>query len=123
MNRDKWVFQITPDKLLAATKARVEHHTKRLEFWRGCKESTLAELKDKGLSVADSQAAGTSNTRYGALVVVDPTYQRQLNESHSKIGEHHQHVVTYSGWVEVLSANPRPSYDLNADDYLFFFGK
>jgi hypothetical protein len=55
-------------------------------------------------------------------VMVRADLQSRLTECHRKIQEHHNKVNDYHGWVCVLEANQQ-TLNLNADDYLFFFGE
>lgn len=125
MKRDEWIFDFPATKLAAAAKAKLDHHDERLKFWQAAKEKTLAEIKEKGITVSDSQSDSSSNIQrgYHAQIMVDQTYQRQLNESANKIESHRDKVREYTGWVQVLEANQDRTYSLEADDYLFFFGK
>jgi hypothetical protein len=130
MQRDKWEFQYTSKQLLDAAKSKVDFHTARLGVWETRKKQVVEETKEKGLTVEQTEVMGygdaMSNTRhsgYSPQIMVNAVYQRQLNEAVSKIGEHHQKLSEYESWAEVLSGNKDRTYELNAEDYLFFFGK
>lgn len=127
MKRDEWVFELKSEQLAAAARAKVEHHTGRLEFWQQAQAKVMEEVKAKGLSVEASLAGfdygSNVSSRATPQIMVDQTYQRQLSEAHTKIIEHRKKVSEFKGWVQVLEANGGRTYPLNADDYLFFFGK
>jgi hypothetical protein len=126
MKRNEWTFELKTEQLLDAATAKVAHHTQRLEFWRGAEESVMKEVREKGISVEQSLAGANYSNKspgYGPQIVIDETYQRKLNEASTKIREHTQKVSEYDGWCQVLTANTGRTYQLNADDYLYFFGK
>lgn len=126
MQRDKWTFDLTAAELTKAAEAKRVFHAERLEFWNAAQEKVMADVKEKGLDVEEGIGAMHSNvTRgyHGAQIVIDSTYQRQLNECFEKIEEHRTKLSEYVGWVQVLNANNSRTYSLNADDYLYFFGK
>lgn len=125
MQRDKWTFDLPAADLTKAAESKRTHHAERFEFWNSAQEKVMAEVKEKGLEVQEGLGGGSNVTsRYsGAQIVIDGTYQRKLNECFEKIEEHRRKLSEYSGWVQVLSANASRTYNLNADDYLYFFGK
>jgi hypothetical protein len=125
MKRNEWSFDITAEKLAAAAGAKQEFHTGRLNFWKSAQDKVMAEVKEKGISIEESAAGANYSNKsgYGPEIVVDNTFQRRLAETTTKIREHTTKVSEYDGWVQVLAANAGRTYPLNADDYLFFFGK
>lgn len=125
MIRDNWQFLFSAGKVAEAAGKKKAHHEGRLKFWEEAKQKTLAEVKEAGIEVSLSPANTHSNkvSGYGPQVVVRADLQRRLNESHEKIMEHHGKVVEYAGWDEVLSGNPRAMLNLDAEDYLYFFGE
>lgn len=126
MLRNNWSFQFAASKLTVACEAKKTHHESRLKFWEGAKEKVMAEVKDTGIEISESEAGGSYSNRssgMGPQVMVRTDLQRKLTECHSKIIEHSGKVQEYEGWRQVLSGNPNESLSLNADDYLFFFGK
>jgi len=128
MKRQEWTFDIAAAELAKASQAKVIHHTDRLSFWKGSQEKVMQEVREKGLSIETSAAGfgySGSNVRPKNMpqIVIDDTYQRRLEESNEKIQEHQRKLSEYEGWVQVMADNQSRTYPLNADDYLFFFGK
>lgn len=124
MKRNEWIFEFTAGKLTDATTAKMAHHKSRLEFWNAAQTAVMADVREKGLSVETSLAGDNySNARHGPQIVVDETFHRKLNEASAKIKEHTGKLAEYDGWLQVLCASTGRTYPLNADDYLFFFGK
>jgi uncharacterized membrane-anchored protein YjiN (DUF445 family) len=126
MKRNEWTFELKTEALAEAAKAKAAFHAGRLEFWKSAEEGVMKDVREKGISVEQSLAGNAySNVSRGASpqIVIDDTYQRKLNEASEKIREHLGKVREYDGWVQVLSANGGRTYQLNADDYLYFFGK
>lgn len=125
MQRDKWQFEFTASKLAGAAKNKKLHHQERLKFWEEAKTKVMAEVKDTGIEVSESQAGGsyTHTNRFGEpTVLVRTDLQKRISECHSKIQEHNGKVREYEGWVQVLGGNPESRLALTADDYLYFFG-
>lgn len=105
-------------------KQKVIHHGERLAFWTEVKARVMAEIKETGIEVSETEAGGsyTSSGR-APQVMVRNDLQTRLTECHQKIMEHARKVAEYAGWVEVLEGTPAGMLTLNADDYLYFFGK
>ena len=59
----------------------------------------------------------------GAQVMVRNDLQKDLEECLVKLQAHTQRLNEYSGWQQVLIANPENRLALDIDDWLFFFGK
>ena len=127
MMRAEWEFKFTSDQLAQAAREKVAHHAARLEFWTAAQEKVMQEVRERGLSVEMSldprRFDGTSRGSYAPAIVVDETFQRRLNEASDKIKHHKETLAQYEGWVQVLEANGGRTYPLNADDFLYFFGK
>jgi hypothetical protein len=126
MQRDKWTFDLTATDLAKAAEAKHAFHSERFAFWQAAQGKVMADVKEKGMEVSEGVSNMHSNvTRAysGAQILIDPTYQRKLDECFEKIEEHREKVSQYAGWVQVLAANSSRTYQLNADDYLYFFGK
>lgn len=123
--RDQWEFEYTASKLVEGAKTKKESHEKRLAWWEGKKLETMQKVKDGGISIHDSVAAGYSNTKggFGPQIEIEGGLQRDLNECHIKLKEHEEKIRVYDGWIQVLSANPESRLKLTHDDWLFFFGK
>jgi hypothetical protein len=126
--REDWKFQYSGEKLLAAANAKVGFHIGRKEVWEKRKIDVMKEIREKGLNVEETEVSGyggTSNRHtncYGPQVTVDTTFQRKLNEAHGKIIEHQGKIADYEAWVQVLADNTKQTYDLDVEDYGFFFG-
>jgi hypothetical protein len=127
MKRDGWTFEISAAALADAAKAKLQHHQGRLMHWTRARDAVMDDVRQKGISVETSMAENHYSSSvargYEPTIVVDALFQRRLNEASQKIAEHTKKCAEYDGWVQVLSANKDRTYPLNADDYLFFFGK
>lgn len=123
MQRSQWLFQYSSKDLAKAALAKVEHHRRRLKFWEEAKAKVMAEVKESGIEVSESEAGGNySNHRREPRVMVRNDLQVRITECHEKIQEHQGRITEYNGWVQVLEASSA-TLPLNADDYLFFYGK
>ena len=130
-NRDEWEFEYAASKVAEGARAQKAFRESRVEFWQSAYERCMAEIKDRGLEVVESEAqmAGQSyaiaNTR-GIItpqIKVHTELQQRLTEAHQKVAEHRQMVAVYDGWVQVLEANAEARLKLAHADWLFFFGK
>ncbi len=125
MKRREWLFKYTAGKLATAATAKKDHHEERLKWWEKQKEAVMIKIRESGIDVHMPVADLYSNkTRgYGPEIVIDATMQRDLSEVQGKLIEHEAKVREYSGWVQVLDANPESQLELDNDDYLFFYGE
>lgn len=128
--RHEWVYRYPVSELLAASKTKLDHHKSRLAWWQNKKEETFQKVKEGGIEVHESIVAqyaktGYSNTgSHSATIMVDQTLQKDLNECAAKIVEHSGKINEYSAFVQVLSNRPADDrYDLELEDWLYFFGK
>ena|SRR6266853_105225 len=125
MKRNEWSFDYTAAKLSEAAATKRTHHAERLAWWEEQKLTVTRKVSESGIEVHEPVAAGYSNTvrGYEPQIRIDAGLQRDLSECQQKILEHSSRVREYSGWVQVLSANPESRLSLEHDDYLFFFGE
>lgn len=127
-NRDEWTFPYTAIKLAEGATAQRDFRLSRVEWWSTAKESVMAEIREKGVTVSESIAANLANysnstQAIGPQVTINADLQRKLAECHSKIEAHRRAAAEYDGWVQVLTANPESRLDLTQGDWLYFFGK
>ena len=123
MNRDEWKFSYQADKLLAASEAKKSFHEDRHSWWTKKKEEVMASIKAEGLEIDESVAMGYSNSGRNTSVTIRNDLLKDLNECVGKISEHDSKLKDYSAWIQVLNSQGQASFDLNQDDWLFFFGK
>ena len=125
--RDEWEFEYTASKLAEGAAAQKAFRLGRVTWWTDAKAKVMAEVKDTGLEVTESVAAGISNyvntQMAGPQIMVRADLQKKLAECHSKIQSHQQAADEYDGWVQVLGANPENRMKLTQADWLYFFGK
>lgn len=127
MNRNEWEFEYTATKVADGAAAQATFRAGRAEWWEQQKAAVMAEVKDSGIEVSESVAAGAlnyhSNQMSGPQVMVRADLQRKLTECHQKIEGHRKATHEYDGWVQVLRANPEQRLKLTQADWLYFFGK
>ena len=126
--RDEWEFEYSAVQLATGARSQKEFRLSRVEVWAKAKEDLLVEVKEKGITITDSVAAGMgsyANTTSvaGPSIGIDPSFQKKLGECHSKIQNHTQAAAEYDGWVQVLDAAGDSRYKLTQADWLYFFGK
>jgi len=127
-NRNEWEFEYTASKLAEGAAAQKEFRLSRVAVWTAAKEKLMAEIKDGGVEITESVAAGMSSyanstQSFGPQVGINPAYQKKLAECHGKIQSHQQAAAEYDGWVQVLNANSETRHKLTQSDWLYFFGK
>jgi hypothetical protein len=128
MNRSEWTFPYTADKLLEAATVKRSFHAGRLEWWQNQQKQVEDKIRSEGIEIDESVAAGKSdfhsNTTYRAPTVsIRNDLVVDLRECNEKISEHKTKVKDYDAWTQVLASQGQSSFDLNQDDWLFFFGK
>ena len=125
--RTEWEFDYTASKLADGAEAQKAHRLGRVAWWTEAKGKAMAEVKESGLEVSESVAAGigsyTSTQMAGPQVMVRHDLQKKLTECHSKIQNHTAAAAEYDGWLQVLRANPEARLKLTHADWLYFFGK
>lgn len=123
MQRDQWAFMFTAEKVADGAAKKHKYHTERLKFWEDARAKVMADVRETGIEVSESEAGTNYSNRYAPpQVMVRNDLQKRLTECHLKIQEHSAKIHEYAGWVEVLKGNPTATLSLHADDYLFFFG-
>jgi len=125
MQRSDWKFSYKASDLAVAATSKHAHHIARLSWWEKKKQEVIEEVRANGLEVSESIASqySTSQGCGGPHIVVNNEHQKHLSEAYLKIKHHDSKVNEYAGWVQILEGNSTQSLQIDADDYLFFFGK
>lgn len=128
-NREEWKFAYQADKLLDAATTKKGWHEGRLKWWATKRDEMKEKIKDEGIEIDESVAYGTENylsnksSHRGASVSIRNDLVVDLNECVSKVSEHQNKIKNYDAWTQVLASQGSGSFDLDQDDWLFFFGK
>ena len=124
MKRDDWKFSYKADVLLDAATKKLAHHQGRLSWWTHKKEEVVTKVRAEGIEVDESLADTVSNSyNRGATVQIRNDLVQDLQECVSKMREHRNKAENYEAWTEVLASQGSASFDLNQDDWLFFFSQ
>jgi len=128
MKREEWTFEYTASKLADAAQAKVDWHRERLAWWKDKKDEVMGTIRKEGLEVDEKISLGFSSPKSrdwerGAQVMVRNDLQKDLDECMEKLKAHTLKLNEYSGWQQVLSANPESRQSLDINDWLFFFGR
>jgi len=128
MNRTLWKFSYQADKLLDAAHIKTLWHEGRLNWWVKKREEVKEKIKAEGIEIDESVAHSDENYKFstvqrGTLVNIRNDLVSDLNECVSKVKEHQAKIRDYAAWMQVLASQGQSSFDLNQDDWLFFFGK
>ena len=124
--REEWKFEYTTQEVFNASKAKIDYHTARLDFWTKKREEVIENIKKDGLEISESVAGSiyqTSTSQRNPQMVVNPVYQTDLNECSQKMEHHKNKLQGFSNWFIVLQKNPDATLQLEIEDVLFFFGK
>ena len=114
--RREWKFQYPCSQLQEAAHKKNKYHAERLKWWQAQQNSVMDEVRAKGLEVRERQVTGGKRGE----IVIDPTYQRRLDECCSKTEEHQELTVEYTTWERVFELNPSVTVELDAEDIQFF---
>lgn len=129
MNRVSWKFSYTADKLLGAADTKKTWHEGRLKWWADKRDETETKIRSEGLEIDKSVAFGTEaylsnkSTHRGASIQINNDLLRDFSECQQKVAEHQGKIKDYDAWCQVLTSQGQATFDLNQDDWLFFFGK
>ena len=120
--RNEWVCELSVAEILEAAKEKLKWHKDRLDFWTETREKTEAQIKNSGLTIEKSVAAGYSTTGRPPSVSIDSAMLADLNECNTKIAEHKNKEFGYASWVQFLSScRPKDRYMLNPEDWRYFY--
>ncbi len=122
--RDTWVFHYTAKVLAEAAAKQQKDREARRERWREGYKTVMAEAKENGIEISESESGKFSASAYGRgpQVMVRTDLQEKLLECHERIVAHDKAAKDYAGWVAVLSAHPEDRVTLTHKDWLYFFG-
>lgn len=132
MRKDAWKVKYTGEELLAGAKEKLAFHQGRREFWVGKKNEVIEKIKAEGITVTESLVdelgkIGYANTRSyndaGPRVQIDVALAAKVQEAAGKVHEHDAKIRAYSGWVLQLENSRDSKFQLDHEDWLFFFGK
>lgn len=128
MLRKEWKFRYNAKQLAEAAEKKVGHHNDRLEFWKSRREQLIDEIRKTGIEVNEKAAvvmtgAKSRDYRHAGDVMIRNDLSRALAETYEKLSYHTGLRDTYDGWRQSLKANIDNSFDLDIDDWLFFFGQ
>lgn len=133
MLRDEWRFTHTAEELLTAATAQRDFRAGRVKVWEDKKQEVITRIRESGINVNDSIAAEMSanpgkylstHGRRGPQITIDATMQADLDECFSKIQHHRELLDQYAAWVQVFdSRDATETFELQHDDWMFFFGK
>ena len=123
--REAWEFEYNAGVLAEAAYKKELYEESRVAWWEEKKAELMTEIKETGLEIVESVAAGysTANSSNGPQVMVRTDLQKKLNECHGKIKQHTELAREYDAWQQVLIANKNSNFMLKHGDWLFFFGR
>ena len=128
MQRKEWKFRYNAKQLVEAARLKLEHHNARLDVWKDKREQLIAEIRESGIEVTEKAALTMRTAKMrdyedGGNVMIRNDLSKALSETYEKLAYHTGLRDTYDGWHQSLLANSDNSFDLDIDDWLFFFGQ
>jgi hypothetical protein len=126
MLREKWEFSYTADQLSEAASKNVAFHLERLNWWKEKRASVMATIRSEGLEINEKialeyRSPKSQDWNNGSQVVIRTDLRTALQECHEKLSQHTLKLREYSGWQQMLTANPSATQQLDIEDWLFFF--
>lgn len=124
---DDWKFEYAASKLADAASTRAAYHRDRLDWWRSKKDQVLDTIRSEGLEIDEKivmefASPKSRDWQDATRISVRNDLRNDLNECLKKLAHHTQQLASYSAWNEVLTANASASFNLDHEDWQFFFG-
>lgn len=133
MKRDEWTVPYDGKALLDAACEKAKFHETRKDWWARKKEQLAEELKTTGVTINESVVDEIGKLGYttmanvggraGPDVQLDQKLVSQLRECYAKVNEHVTKIAGYKAWMQMLEAHQSARFDLDNDDWMYFFGK
>lgn len=131
MKRNEWTVPYTGLTLAGAAEAKKLFHKERHEWWAEKRAEVIEKIKSDGLEVTDSIVdelsktgyANTASMGHGPTVQIDAALQNHLAEAHSKMKQHEKLVKEYDAWAQMMHSQRDAIFNLQLDDWTYFFGK
>ena len=126
MLREKWEFSYTAEQLSEATAKKLAYHQERLAWWKEKRLSVMATIRAEGLEISEKialeyRSPKSMDWNNSSQVVIRNDLKTALQECQEKLVHHTSKIQEYSGWHQMLKANPQAQQSLDIEDWLFFF--
>ncbi len=100
----------------------------RLAFWKQSKDETMTTIRAEGLEIDEKIALGyrspkSAEWERGAKIMVRNDLRDKLDECLTKLAHHTEMIQHYDGWLQALTANPQTRFQVDIEDWHFFFGR
>ena len=128
MLRQTWKFNYSAQQILDATDTKLKFHQDRFNWWKEKKEQVITQIREEGLEIDENIALEylspkSRDWERGTQVTVRDDLRKDLNECLKKLAFHTDLINDFSGWHQILIANPDIPLSLDHEDWLFFFGQ
>jgi hypothetical protein len=128
MLKGNWQFAYTAAQLAQAATRKMEFHTERLAWWKQKRASVMATIRSEGIEINEKialeyRSPKSGDWNNGSQVMIRNDLQKALHECQDKLSHHTGKLSEYSGWHQLLNANPSTTQQLDIEDWLFFFEK
>jgi hypothetical protein len=126
MMREKWEFEYTAAQLTEAATKKIEFHQERLAWWKEKRATVMATIRAEGIEINEKivmeyRSPKSQDWNNGSQVMIRNDLQKALHECQDKLAHHTGKLQDYSGWQQMLGANPDAKQHLDIEDWLFFF--
>jgi hypothetical protein len=130
MKREDWKVPYSNMELAKAAEKKIGVHNDRRARWLKKKTDLIEEIKNKGITVTESVVDELMKMDYsnatrafgGPTVQIDAGLQSQLIEATRKVHEHIAKRDEYRAWHAMMTGIPGQQFELDHDDWMFFFG-
>ena len=135
MKRNEWEVKYTGRRLAEAAQAKKTYHAERHKVWSGKEEDVMVEIKSSGMEINRSLVDEMRKTNQYSIsnsanlgfpsttVTIRADLLQKLQEAGLKIRQHEDLIKQYDAWVQMMEAHQENQFELNHDDWMFFFGK
>ena len=126
MLRKEWEFAYTAAQLAEAASRKVAFHRERLAWWKDKRASVMATIRAEGIEINERialefRSPKSRDWNLGSELMIRNDLKKDLSECQDKLSDHTDKLSEYSGWLQMLQANPSTTQQLDIDDWLFFF--
>ncbi len=128
MLREKWEFGYSAAQLSEATAKKLTFHQERLAWWKEKRLSVMTTIRAEGLEINEKialeyRSPKSADWNNSSQVVIRNDLKTALQECQEKLVHHTTKIQDYSGWHQMLVANPEAKQHLDIEDWLFFFAE
>lgn len=128
MKRNEWKMPYAAPALAQAAATKLAYHEERLAWWGQKRIEVMDRIRAEGIEVDERQVLSHPHPKAldwdrGAKVIVRNDLKDDLEECLSKLRWHTERRREFDGWLQALQANGQLAFELDIEDWLYFFGR